>query len=143
MLLIEYVTGIRACAPFSDVILRISRNIAHENRSFRVRLYSTAMKSLPLSLIPTIFTFLEPRKRGEVYIQHLAPDPWFDKVAIAENCIRRGRLIFVQAGMACNHLANLAGSGCEIKPVIRRNVWTSTNEMSSGKFAGHEVLISS
>lgn len=35
--------------------------------------------------------------------------------------------------MACNHLAKLAGSDCEIKPVIRRcsrdgNVWTSTNE---------------
>lgn len=70
------------------------------------------MKSLPL--IPMIFTCLSFEGMHiyiYIYSQHLAPDPRFDKVAIAKSALRRGRLIFVQAGMACDHLAKLAGSG--------------------------------
>lgn len=59
--------------------------------------------------------FYVPLLRRDAYIyiysQHLALDPRFDKVAIAKSALRRGRLIFVQAGMACDHLAKLAGSG--------------------------------
>lgn len=84
MLLIEYVTGIRACTPFSDVILHISRNIAHENRSFRVRLYSPN----EISTIDSPDFYVPPSSEGRhIYIIHLAPDPRFDKVAIAKTAL--------------------------------------------------------
>lgn len=110
VLLIEYVTGIRARTPFSDVILRISRNIAHENRAVSEFVFIHPQWNL-CHWFPWFLRASPSKGCIYIYSQHLAPDPRFDKVAIAKSALRRGRLIFVQAGMACDHLAKLAGSG--------------------------------